>query len=165
LVADNVLSVTTTTLDKRTHRDGGAAGLLLAQLGRTAARRFKKALAPTGLSTTHIGVLLHLRDRGPTTQGALAAALDIDPGNLVAALNDLEGKELALRRRDPSDRRRHIVELSQNGAALLADASRELADAEERLLGELDDAERGELQSLLSRVADGNFSTDEPARR
>ena len=155
--------MTTATLDERT-REGGAAGLLLAQLGRTAARRFKAALAPTGLTTTHIAVLLHLRDRGPTTQGALAAALDVDPGNLVAALNDLEAEELALRRRDPSDRRRHIVEISPRGAALLADATRELADAEERLLGELDEAERSELQSLLSRVAEGNLTLEEPAR-
>jgi DNA-binding MarR family transcriptional regulator len=164
LVHDNVIDVTTTTLDERTQRDGGAAGLLLAQLGRMAARRFKAALAPTGLTTAHIGVLLHLRDHGPTTQGALAAALDVDPGNLVAALNDLEGKELALRRRDPSDRRRHIVEISQSGAALLSEASRELAEAEEGLLGELDEAERSELQSLLSRVAERTLTLEEPAK-
>lgn len=144
--------MTTTTLDKRTDRQGGVAGLLLAQLGRTATRRFREALAPTGLTTTHIGVLLHLRDHGPTTQGALAAVLDIDPGNLVAALNDLEGKELALRRRDRSDRRRHIVEISDRGAALLADASRELASAEEELLGDLGEDERSELHALLLRV-------------
>jgi DNA-binding MarR family transcriptional regulator len=156
--------VTTTTLDKRTHPDG-AAGLLLAQLGRMAARRFKAALAPTGLTTTHVSVLVHLRDHGPTSQRALAAVVDVDPGNLVAALNDLEAKELALRRRDPSDRRRHIVEISQSGAALLAEASRELTDAEERLLGELDEGERSELQSLLSRVADGNLALEEPAQR
>ena len=157
--------MTTTTLDERTHREGGTAGLLLARLGRVAARRFKAALAPTGLTTTHIAVLLHLRDHGPTTQRALAAVLDVDPGNLVAALNDLEAKELALRRRDPSDRRRHIVEISESGAALLAEASRELADAEEGLLGELDEAERSELQSLLSRIAGGNLTLEEPARR
>jgi DNA-binding MarR family transcriptional regulator len=155
--------VTTATFDERTQREGGAAGLLLAQLGRVAARRFKAALAPIGLTTTHIAVLVHLRDYGPTTQGALGTALDVDPGNLVAALNDLEAKEVALRRRDPSDRRRHIVEISQSGAALLAEASRELADAEERLLGELDETERSELQSLLSRVAEGNLTLEGPA--
>jgi DNA-binding MarR family transcriptional regulator len=128
------------------------------------ARRFKAVLAPIGLTTTHIAVLVHLRDRGPTTQAALAAALDLDPGNLVAALNDLEENELALRRRDPSDRRRHIVEISHSGGAVLAEASRQLANAEERLLGELDEAERSELQSLLSRVAEGNLTLEEPAR-
>lgn len=126
-----------------------------------ATRRFKAALEPTGLSTTHVAVLLELRERGATTQQALAADLDIDPGNLVAALNELEEKELALRRRDASDRRRHIVEISESGAALLAEAGRELANAEERLLGELDQAERSELQSLLSRVAEGNLTLDE----
>jgi DNA-binding MarR family transcriptional regulator len=129
-----------------------------------ATRRFKVALAPTGLTTTHVAVLVHLHDHGPTTQAALAAALDIEPGNLVATLNDLEAEVLAVRRRDPSDRRRHIVEISERGAAALARASRQLAVAEEELLRDLDEDERSELYSLLSRIADANVTVARPSR-
>ena len=142
----------TATVHQETRR--GTAALLLAQLGRMATRRLRAALAPTGLAMTQVAVLLQIRDHGPTTQQDLAAALDIDPGSLVAVLNDVEASGLAVRRRDPSDRRRHIVAISERGADRLAGASRKLAGAEERLLGDLADEERLELYSLLTRVAD-----------
>jgi DNA-binding MarR family transcriptional regulator len=105
------------------------------------------------LKPPHTAVLVQLRARGPMTQQALGDSLCKDPSNLVGLLNDLEHAGLAVRRRDPDDRRRHIVEISASGRARLEDAERALAAAQDELLAGLDDDERDQLEHLLARAA------------
>ena len=90
-------------------------GLLVAQVGRAATRRYKAALSPIGLKPRPTAALMQLRREGPISQQSLAESLDIDPANLVAVLNQLEHEGLATRRRDPADRRRHVVEITKRG--------------------------------------------------
>jgi DNA-binding MarR family transcriptional regulator len=127
--------------------------LLLAHLGRVAKRRFADALEPSGLSGPQAFALMQLRDLGPISQQELAETLDLDPSKLVALLNELESHGLAERRRDPGDRRRHIVEISPTGRARLADAERAMAAFENQFFAGLAPDERRQLQGLLGRVA------------
>src|SRR3954447_2410552 len=126
---------------------------LLALLGRVAKRRFADALEPTGLKGPEAFALMRLRDLGPISQQELADMLDLDPSKLVALLNQLESDGLAERRRDPGDRRRHIVEISPRGHQRLADADRVMADFEVEFFSGLAADELDELQGLLARVA------------
>jgi DNA-binding MarR family transcriptional regulator len=126
---------------------------LLAFLGRVAKRRFAEALEPTGLKGPHAFALMRLRDLGPISQQELADMLDLDPSKLVALLNELESDGLAERRRDPCDRRRHIVEISSRGHDRLADADRVMATFEAEFFTGLAPDELGQLQGLLGRVA------------
>jgi DNA-binding MarR family transcriptional regulator len=127
--------------------------LLLAHLGRVAKRRFADALEPTGVKGAHAFALMQLRDLGPISQQDLADTLDLDPSKLVALLNELESDGLAERRRDPGDRRRHIVEISARGRERLADAERAMAAFEDQFFSGLAPDERRQLQGLLGRVA------------
>jgi DNA-binding MarR family transcriptional regulator len=129
-----------------------STGVLFVQLGRTARRWFGAALAPLELKPPQVGALHQLRS-GPMSQQALGDALDIDASNLVAILNDLEDKRLITRRRDPDDRRRHIVEITETGVERLADVGIIVADVEERLVAALDDEQRAQLQELLTTIA------------
>ena len=96
-----------------------SAGMLLVKIGRAAERWFTEALKPTGLTPRHVGVLYEV-DGHPTSQQALIDSIGGDPSKLVGLLNDLEADGSIVRRRDPEDRRRHIVELSKEGRARLA---------------------------------------------
>jgi MarR family transcriptional regulator, lower aerobic nicotinate degradation pathway regulator len=136
------------------------AGFLLAQLGRAMTRRYRCALSPIGLKPRETHTLLRLRDDGAISQQALGAALDIDASNLVALLNDLEANSLISRRRDPEDRRRHVVEVSKRGTKLVCEVERAAAEVEDQFFAALDEDERVELQGLLARVA---WSTDVPS--
>lgn len=129
------------------------AGFLLAQLGRAVTRQYRCALSPIGLKPRETQTLLRLRDDGAMSQQALGAALDIDASNLVALLNDLEADGLISRRRDPEDRRRHVVEVSKRGTKLLCEVERAAAEVEDRFFAALDEDERLALQGLLARVA------------
>jgi DNA-binding MarR family transcriptional regulator len=126
--------------------------LALAFSGHTAADQIRKALAGYGLKPTHGYALLRLSDHGSTSQQSLAEALETDPSVLVAVLNDLELEGLIERRRDPADRRRHIVEITPQGKSRAADFEAALADVEAALFADLSAREIATLQGLLARV-------------
>ena len=129
-------------------------GFLLGRIGKLASRRFAKALENTGLKPPHAGVLMTLHQRGPMTQQALGDLLHVDPSNLVGILNELEDNGLAVRRRDPDDRRRHIVEISPKGLDQVAGIEDVVSEVEDGLLAGLDADERAQLQRLLARVVE-----------
>ncbi|HEX4034826.1 MAG TPA: MarR family winged helix-turn-helix transcriptional regulator [Solirubrobacteraceae bacterium] len=129
--------------------------VLINHLARIARRSFEAALTPLGLRPRHVVALTLLRDRGAMTQVALGETLCQDPTNLVGLLNELERAALLARRRDPADRRRHIVEISAQGNDVLAEADAALAAVQGEVLAALDAEERETLHRLLARATDG----------
>ncbi|MFE2286984.1 MarR family winged helix-turn-helix transcriptional regulator [Streptomyces sp. NPDC059443] len=126
-------------------------GLLLAWHGSVTQTRMKKALSAAGLTPRHAMTLMHLAD-GPVGQRALAERLDVDPSVLVGILNDLEGDGLAERRRDPADRRRHNVAITDAGAVVLARTNAALDAVELGLFAGLSDQDQDVLRGLLARI-------------
>jgi DNA-binding MarR family transcriptional regulator len=127
-------------------------GFLLARHGAIADRRLREALLSTGLTARQCVALMTVAGPGSMSQQALIEALSVDPSVLVAILNELESRELAARRRDPADRRRHIVEITAAGRAQLDAVDAALTRVEAELFADLDDGERAALRDLLARV-------------
>jgi DNA-binding MarR family transcriptional regulator len=92
------------------------------------------------------------------SQHALSKALSLDANNCVLLLNDLEDLQYVERRRDPMDRRRHLVELTTKGRAALERAELAQSTVEDDVLGALNPEERCVLQRLLSRALEGQPS-------
>ena len=131
------------------------AGMLLVKIGKAAERRFEKALKPSGLTPRHLGVLFEVQAR-PTSQQDLVETIGVDASKLVGLLNDLEADGLVVRRRDPEDRRRHIVEVSEQGGARLEEAKQIASAVEADLLVGLDEDQVEQLLVLLAQVADSS---------
>jgi len=129
---------------------------LLEHLARVGRRAFEVTLEPGGLRPRHLIALNLLSDQGPASQRALADSLSLDPSNVVGLLNELEDRKLITRRRDSSDRRRHIVELSSRGEAQLCDAYDRLRRVDDDLLSALSAKERAVLYELLVRAVGAN---------
>src|SRR5436853_3417677 len=126
--------------------------LLMIKLGRITMHRFTEALEPFGIRPRHVAALIELRDRGELTQQSLCGQLHLDPTNLVAILNELEQRGYAKRRRDPEDRRRHLVEVSKRGIAVIDKVSEVMDGVEAELLEGLEPAERKQLEGLLTSI-------------
>jgi DNA-binding MarR family transcriptional regulator len=126
--------------------------LLMIKLGRITMHRFTEALAPYGVRPRHVAALMELRDRGEMTQQSLCGQLHLDPTNLVAILNELEDAGYARRRRDPDDRRRHIVEVTKKGLAMLEKVTEVMDGVEAELLDDLDPDDRNRLEGMLTSV-------------
>jgi MarR family transcriptional regulator, lower aerobic nicotinate degradation pathway regulator len=130
-------------------------GALLDHLARRMRLRAEAVLAPLGLRPRHLVALTVLRDRGGSTQQALAATLEMDGTNVVGLLNELEARKLVERRRSPEDRRRHVVELTDAGARQLAKVEVAMSALEDEVLGALDESQRETLYNLLLQAANG----------
>ena len=122
---------------------------LLKRLGFIAKDRSFDAYEVTGLHPYHHAILLTLDESPRETQGAIADALGYDRGQLVGLLDELESRGLVLRRRDPNDRRRHVVELTPEGKTELERLRKLARRLEEEFLAPLDEHERQQLHGLL----------------
>ena len=93
-----------------------------------------------------------LREHSPIPQQELGEMLCVDANNLVLLLNDLESREFAFRRRDPADRRRHLVEITGEGLRAFATAEKGIESVEDDVLAQLTRDERVELHRLLAKA-------------
>ena len=87
----------------------------------------------------------------------------LDANAVVIILNELEAARHSVRRRDPDDRRRHIVELTATGRHALERADTARESLEDEVLAGLSAEERAALRGLIQRVLDGLRETV-PAR-
>ncbi|MBV9338740.1 MAG: winged helix-turn-helix transcriptional regulator [Solirubrobacterales bacterium] len=105
-----------------------------------------------GIKLRQLMLLSYLRGGTPALQQQLCEALWLDPNNCVLLLNELEDMGFVERRRDPADRRRHVVVLTDEGRAALERAEQAQESLGEEMFAALSEEERGTLRLLLDRV-------------
>ena len=103
-------------------RLGPATGtiVLLTRLARAVFLRSSVDLV--GMNLRNMVVLAYLRDHPGASQQAMTEQLSMDSNTGVLVLNDLEDLEYVERRRDPADRRRHLVDITDAGLEALEQA-------------------------------------------
>ncbi|WP_173099320.1 MarR family winged helix-turn-helix transcriptional regulator [Actinomadura verrucosospora] len=107
--------------EERPMRGGLPAGLAsvtgfqLSKCGWWMEQRLEEALEPLGLRVRHFLVLAMLSSSGTLSQQEMAGYLLLDPTLMVGLVDDLEERGLCERARDPKDRRRHSVRVTDEG--------------------------------------------------
>src|SRR3954454_22375937 len=129
LRTDQTTTAPASILDEHRSRPG----LLLALLGQEAMRRLRAAHTAHNLKPRQFQILGLLHDHGGQAQRELMQEMDIDPSILVTLLNPLEADGLVTRKRDPVDRRRHLVRLTSAGERHLVSALRAQKETEDAL--------------------------------
>ena len=131
-----------------------------------------RALAPIDLTPPQAGVLRLLAQSPGQSQRALADALGMHATRLVALIDELEGRGLVARTRDPADRRNYALALTDQGTAKLAELATVAGEHERAITSALTADERRDLATALRRVADAQGLTPgvhpgfgRPARR
>jgi MarR family transcriptional regulator, transcriptional regulator for hemolysin len=127
-------------------------GLRLARASRSVGRAFDDALAEAGGSVPVWQVLISLKSRRPKNQRELAGAMGIREATLTHHLNAMDASGLITRRRDPQNRRVHLVELTPAGEDTFQRLRSAAAAFDERLRRGLSEDEVGLLEDLLSRL-------------
>lgn len=135
-------------------------GLQLTRTARLVSRAFDEALAEAGGSLPVWLVLLNLKIRRVASQRELADAVGVTQPTLTHHLGAMERDGLLARRRDPANRRNHIIELTELGEQAFI----RLRDAAVAFDGRLRDglapevltALRTQLERLCSNVAPSN---------
>jgi DNA-binding MarR family transcriptional regulator len=131
-----------------------STSFLLKRLGFAAKERGMAAYEETGLHPYHFGVMVVLDEGSRETQGSIADALGYDRGQLVGLLDELEEQGLVERKRDPNDRRRHLVRLTSDGKKELRRLRALARKLDDDFLAPLSADEREALHALLLRLAE-----------
>src|SRR5260370_26571804 len=129
-------------------------GLHLTRVSRTVSRAFDDALAEAGGSLPVWLVLISLKSGQLASQRELAEAVGVQEATLTHHLNTMESAGLVTRRRDPANRRLHLVELSPAGDALFLRLRDAATAFDRRLRAGLSECDAGQLEALLPRHRD-----------
>ncbi len=116
---------------------------------------FTEGLKDCGITPGQFGVLVLIKANAGLNQTSLGRALGIDRSTVVAVIDKLEGRGLVTRAPAPGDRRSYSLRLSDQGAALLAQATGLVGEHETRIAGDLTAAEQDQLIELLARLGAG----------
>jgi DNA-binding MarR family transcriptional regulator len=131
-------------------RPGTGTIVLVTRLAR--AIYLRSSVDLVGMNLRNMVVLAYLRDHPSVSQQAMTEDLSMDSNTGVLVLNDLEDLEYVERRRDPADRRRHIVEITRAGVEALGRAEVAQESIEDEILEGLNPAERATLRRLLVKA-------------
>src|ERR1700722_15435890 len=134
--------------------DRPPVGMHLARVARETGRAFDAALAEAGGSLPVWLVLISLKSRQLANQRALAEAVGIQGATLTHHLNAMEAAGLLPRRRDPANRRVHVVELTAEGDALFVRLRAAATAFDRRLRARLSAADLGRFEAVLDRLRD-----------
>src|SRR5688500_18630246 len=74
-----------------------------------------RELEPVGLTTSRTHLLWVIHHSGPSTQQALASALQVSARNITGLVDGLEAGGFAHRSPHPTDRRATLVSLTEQG--------------------------------------------------
>ena len=128
-------------------------GLQLTQAARGISRAFDQTLAKAGGSLPVWLVLLAMKTSAAASQRELAEVVGVKAATLTHHLNAMEGAGLITRRRDPSNRRIHIVELTAAGDQLFTALRGAAMAFDQRLRAGLSEEELAGLRGVLARLA------------
>jgi DNA-binding MarR family transcriptional regulator len=129
--------------------------------GRVAARGrglVVQAIAAEDIKLAHLAALAAVSQYGPLTQADLVRRLEIDAKDVAVLLNRLEQTGHVKRDRDPRDRRKNAVSVTEAGAKALQRSLKLAEEANEELLAPLSADERRQFTVLLAKVQAGRSS-------
>jgi MarR family transcriptional regulator, transcriptional regulator for hemolysin len=139
-------------------------GLRLSRTARSVSRAFDDALAGAGGSLPIWLVLISLKSQRLPSQRELADAVGIREATLTHHLNAMDAQGLITRRRDPANRRVHVVELTEKGEAAFHRMRSAAAAFDRRLRSGVSETDVANLEDLLSRLERNVTGNSSPAQ-
>jgi len=127
-------------------------GFLIYRVHQRALALLRRQLEPTGLTPQQFGVLALLHANNDQRQAELCARGATDPNTMVGLVDRLEAMKLVRRRRDPADRRAHLVCLTAAGRRAFYRCLPRYRRAAKRCWMALSGSERQHLRRLLLKV-------------
>jgi DNA-binding MarR family transcriptional regulator len=130
----------------------------LSRIGPLLARRQEAVFGRFGVNRGEVGALSALRVAGPPhrlSPTRLGRGLMLSSAGVTSRIDRLERRGLVRRLPDPDDRRGVIVELTDDGMALVDEAVAAVSQSDRQLLTRLDAKEAAQLEGLLRKLLAG----------
>ncbi|MET9339196.1 MarR family transcriptional regulator [Nonomuraea sp. NPDC003804] len=125
----------------------------LGTLGAIATDRFSARLAPHDLKPKHVGLLSVLASGAAASQLDIAKLMGVAPSLVVSLADHLEAMGAVRRLRDPADRRRQTLTLTDEGSALLTECTTAACELDTELTAGLTPTQLDALHEALGHLA------------
>jgi DNA-binding MarR family transcriptional regulator len=133
-------------------------GVLASELRVVLGQLVRRMQAEHRVPLMHGAVLARLEQRGSLTTTDLAAVERVTTQSMGQTIRELESQSLVVRRADPADRRRTLLELTRSGRRMLAEDRRRregwLAEAIEHGFTDAERETLGVAVALLTKLAE-----------
>ncbi|SEQ63658.1 MarR family winged helix-turn-helix transcriptional regulator [Microlunatus flavus] len=139
-----------------------SVSVLLIGLGRRAREGVEARLAELGLAYHHLSALGHLRRQAGLSYSELARRASVTTQSMQTTVAHLERRGLVDRGAATSQGRRADLQVTERGAAVLAEAEAALRVVDDSLVAGLDPAAREQLEQTLVRLFAGSAGRGEP---
>ncbi len=130
----------------------------LRQAARHTTRMYDEALAPSGLGVNQFSILARIDRFGPSNLQDLAKPLVMDRSTLGHLLRPLQARGLLSLEASPRDKRRRLIMLTEEGAALLRLAQPHWARAQSRFEQSFGSPDAAKLRDVLERLVTTPFN-------
>ncbi|GAA1985493.1 MarR family winged helix-turn-helix transcriptional regulator [Kitasatospora viridis] len=132
-------------------------GVLLFKAGLLVQEEAERAFQAAGSSLRTFMVLSALAGQAELSQQDLSQVLNLDPTTVVALIDELEKAGQVERQRNPADRRRYILRLTDRGREARAAVEEVATATEQAFFARLEPGERELLHGMLDRLLDGRW--------
>jgi len=122
----------------------------------------RRIAAEAQLSGSELRALSRIAETGSMTPRQLADAIEMTTGAITAIADGLVARDLVTRVAHPSDRRSLYLELTPAANELMSRIYQEFSGAITGALHGISEADRAQLESLLTRVGEALVARDAP---
>jgi len=112
-----------------------------------------QSMAPAGLTPTQFSTLMRLFEQGKCSQNRLGRLASMDVATIKGVVDRLNQKGLTVSERDPDDKRRTLISLSEKGAALIPSLHETGRAITAETLKPLTSSEQRNLLRLLHKIS------------
>ena len=114
----------------------------------------KEYAANTDVNRTQLRALVFIKNNGEITMTDLCEKLNIEKGSLTTMVDDLTKKGYLIRTRDLRDRRKYILNLTNEGDVIAKDFLEELGKKLESRFLELSEEDRDKFMQSIKNLED-----------
>jgi MarR family 2-MHQ and catechol resistance regulon transcriptional repressor len=122
----------------------------------TVTEKMHRHLLDYKLSISQFGVIEALYHRGPLCQKDIGDKILKTSGNMTLVIDNLEKRKLVKREKDPEDRRRMTVRLTESGYELIEKIFPNHSKTANKIFSVLEPEERDSLGLLLKKLGKAN---------
>ncbi len=126
-------------------------GFILRQVSQRHTTLFAARMG-SDITPTQWAVLSKLREVGPTSQNLLGRLTAMDVATVKGVVDRLTSRKLIGTTSDPTDARRRLVALTEDGRSFVANHISAAVDISEETLAPLDERERAMFLALLDKM-------------
>lgn len=139
---------------------GEELGFLIIKTAKFIERQLNDTLSEYGLTLAQSKIVLRLCDNDLTNQRSLSECLDVEPATIVRTLDRMERDGFIKRKKNPMDRRVHIIQLTTKAKELIPELKKSIQESFDKSLGDINEETKKSMMDYMNKIT-GCYEAEE----